>query len=289
MTVRLFEQDGVLDAVFRSNLVCRPETAGQAIPSQLGQAGDSILSYTERGYFWFVNVIPPGSGIANSIAVFDHSGQWIHDDATLEYLKSLKPDLADFELLLPLGTRRIAASANAAEIEEIVEVRGSSACFEYQFPASPQFFVGREGVFQQLDSFITEVTNHSTSARGVLFEGNSGLGKSSAVLATVRRLTDAGHFALSIDCRSASSSQFILRVVDHVQSTFGDFGGRVELKASARVAGVETAGNCLLSIGRQLSTDGKLLFLFFDQFENLFYLPEVLRPIRDVFLKVLDE
>lgn len=33
---------------------------------------------------------------------------------------------------------------------------------------------------------------------------------------------------------------------------------------------------------------GQLLFIFFDQFENLFFLPDALRPIRDLFLKVCD-
>ncbi|MFZ0964483.1 MAG: restriction endonuclease [Terriglobia bacterium] len=288
MTVRLLEQDTVFDAAIRSNLVCRLEEVERAIPAQLGRPGDSVLAYTDRGYFWIMYVVPPGSAIANAVAVFDHSAQWIQDDATLEHLRTLKADLAGFERLLPLGTRMVAPSASVADVEEIVEVRGSSACFEYQFPASPQFFVGREGVFRQIDSFITAVVDRSTSARGLLFEGNSGLGKSSAVLATVDRLKAAGHFALSIDCRSASSSQFILRVVDHLQSTFGDFGGLLSSNKDATVAGVETAAKRLVTIGRQLSSHGKLLVVFFDQFENLFYLADVLRPIRDVFLKVSD-
>jgi hypothetical protein len=288
MTVRLLEQDAVLGAVFRSHLVCQSETVGHAIPAQLGRAGDSILAYTDRGFFWIMYVVPPGSAIANSMAMFDHSGQWIQDDATLDYLRTLKPELVKFDLLLPPGARKINQSAAVIDVEEIVEVRGSSACFEYQFPASPQFFVGREGVFQQIDSFVAAVANQSTSARGILFEGNSGLGKSSAVLASVDRLSLAGHFALSIDCRSASSSQFILRVVDHLQSTFGDFGGLLPANRDATVAGVETAAKRLVAIGRQLACDRKLLFVFFDQFESLFYLADVLRPIRDVFLKVSD-
>src|SRR5262249_13542967 len=148
-----------------------------------------------------VYVVPPGSAIASSVAVFDHSAQWIADDSTLERLKTLKPDLASFQTLLPPGTDKITLPASLADVEEIVEVRGSSAPFEYQFPASPEFFVGREDIFQQVDSFIRAVLDGSTSARGLLFEGNSGLGKSSVVLASVDRLKAGGHFAVSIDCR----------------------------------------------------------------------------------------
>src|ERR1035437_9855027 len=95
MTVRLLEQDAVIDAVFRSHLVCQPEPVAHSVPKQLGRAGDSVLVYTDRGFFWVMYIVPPGSAIANSLAMFDHSGQWIQDDATLDYLRALKPDLAN--------------------------------------------------------------------------------------------------------------------------------------------------------------------------------------------------
>ena len=65
--------------------------------------------------------------------------------------------------------------------------------------------------------------NKNISSRGILFEANSGWGKSSVVLAVVNRLQEMGHFAIAIDSRSASSSQFILRVVDHAINKFGVF------------------------------------------------------------------
>ena len=288
MTVRLLEQDTVFKAVTESGVVCRLEEVERSIPAELGRSGDSVLAYTDRGYFWIMYVVPPGSAIANAIAVFDHSAQWIQDDATLEALRILKPDLASFERPLPLGTPAVAPPSVVSDVEEIVEVRGSSACFEYQFPASPQYFVGRDGILREVDSFTSAVLEHSTSCRGLLFEGNSGMGKSSMVLAAVDKLTAAGHYALSIDCRSASSAQFILRVVDHIQSKFGDFGGLLPVGGDSTVAGVETSAKRLTSIGEHLSSDGRMLFVFFDQFENLFYLTDVLRPIRDVFLRISD-
>jgi hypothetical protein len=209
MTVRLLEQPKVLEAIFRSNLACTPDVLQSSIPPDVGQPGDLILTYTDLGYFWLVYVVPPQSAIAKSIAVFDHSGEWIDDDATIAHLKSLKADLLSFEILSRPGKEK-QAGLPESESEEIVEVRGSSTCFEYQFPASPAFFVGRQTVLQQVDDLAGAVIAGSSSFRGVLFEGNSGLGKSSAVLASVNRLTAAGHFAISIDCRSASSSQFVL-------------------------------------------------------------------------------
>jgi Cdc6-like AAA superfamily ATPase len=76
--------------------------------------------------------------------------------------------------------------------EEVVEVRGSSECFEYQFPTAPEYFVGRQSDLEELDNFLTKVINKETSSRGILFEANSGWGKSSTVLASVDRLTEKG-------------------------------------------------------------------------------------------------
>jgi hypothetical protein len=59
-------------------------------------------------------------------------------------------------------------------VEEIVEVRGSSSCFEYQFPASPEHFVGRQPILEEIDSFTQAVISRETSSRGILFEANSG-------------------------------------------------------------------------------------------------------------------
>lgn len=287
MTVRLLEQDAVFSAIFDSRLVRRLSEIENSLPAEVGRPGDSILAYTDKGYFWIVYVVPPGSAIADMVAIFDGAGNWIENEATFEYLRALKPDLASFDFAQQPGTRGIAPSSTISEIEEIVEVRGSSACFEYQFPASPQYFVGRQSIFDQIDTFASSVANRETSARGLLFEGNSGLGKSSAVLASVDRLGTHGHFALSIDCRSASTAQFVLRVVDHVQTRLDDFGGLISNSRDA-VAGIESAARRLIALGTQLVPHGRILFIFFDQFENLFYLADVLRPIRDVFLKVSD-
>jgi hypothetical protein len=80
--------------------------------------------------------------------------------------------------------------------------------------------VGRYDVLEEIDSFIGDIINKKTSSRSILFEANSGWGKSSVVLANVDRIQQKGHFAVAIDSRSASSSQFVLRVVDHVLQKF---------------------------------------------------------------------
>jgi hypothetical protein len=223
------------------------------------------------------------------VLIADASGQHITEKPTIDYLVGLYPELQDFQLVLSESAPATVGRVSVHESEEIVEVRGSSACFEYQFPASPQFFVGREDVLKEVDAFAEAVLSKGTSSRGLLFEANSGWGKSSLVLACTERLRSAGHFALAIDSRSASSSQFVLRVLNHVCSRFGDFEGALDLRTSSGpIAGYEGALETLTSIGTALEGHRKLLFIFFDQFENMFVLKDALQHVRDLFLKVCD-
>ena len=87
-------------------------------------------------------------------------------------------------------------SSREEPADQVVELRGSSACFEYQFPASPEFFIGRDELLRNVENYVSDVIANRTSSRGILFEANSGWGKSSLVLATVARLMEHGHYAL---------------------------------------------------------------------------------------------
>jgi hypothetical protein len=286
MTVRLVEQEEVLSAIFESNLACRPETAIRGIPPSAGMPGDWLLVYTGRGFFFVFYVVPQGSAIPQKIAIFDSKGAIIYSDETIEYIRDLDHELISLDVLRPDPAPSSMLQGHNTDPEEIVEVQGSSSCFEYQFPASPEFFVGRESLLKQVELLASEVIGRTTSARGILFEGNSGFGKSSMVLSAVARLNAAGHFAVSIDCRSASSPQFALRTVSHVLEKYDAAGGSPQRTDGREVLGLESASGLLIRLGGLLSLSGRILFIFFDQFENLFFLPDALRPIRDLFLKI---
>jgi hypothetical protein len=286
MTVRLVEEEEVLSSIFESHLVCRPETAMQGIPSTAGKPGDWLLAYTDRGFFFVFFVVPPGSAIPKKIAIFDSQGKNIYSDETIEYIRDLDHELVSLDVLRPELVPSPMLQGSKSDPEEIVEVQGSSSCFEYQFPASPEFFVGRDNLLKQVELLASEVISRTTSARGILFEGNSGFGKSSMVLSAVARLNAAGHFAVSIDCRSASSPQFALRAVSHVLERYDTVGGSPERSDGREVLGLESASGLLVRLGTQLSPNRRIIFIFFDQFENLFFLPDALRPIRDLFLKI---
>ncbi len=289
VTIHLSEEEQVLNAIFDTETIVGPDIISRLITQDLGIPGDWHLLYTDIGLYWAQYVIPIGGGIPNSIALFDDKGNSLSDKTTLDYLMKLYIELNDFKLVTVIGDTAFQTTTFQQDAEEIVEVNGSSACFEYQFPASPQHFVGRQSILQEVDAFTQAVIEKDTSSRGILFQADSGWGKSSVVLASVARLRSMGHFAVAIDSRSASSSQFILHVIGYVLSKFEELDNSPsEDNRPTTITGFDGAVKSLLRVGQALEYKGKLLFIFLDQFENIFFLPDTLKRIRDLLLSVCD-
>jgi hypothetical protein len=289
ITVRLLEEQAVAEALWSNGLAPRPDVIQRQIQEDMGRSGDWNILYTEHGVYWVQYLIPPGAGIASSVMLFDSHGRPITDKGTTELLVQLDPALHDFDVVTVFPNASVGRATTAAIDEEIVEVRGSSSCFEYQFPASPEFLVGRGNVLGAVEGIVEEILAGVTSRRGLLFEANSGWGKSSVVLAAVDLLTKAGHYAVAIDSRSASSTQFMLRTVDYCLRKFRDSLPTPPMKlAMSGITGFEGALESLVQTGRLLEKEQRLLFIFLDQFENVFLLPDTLSSIRNSFLRVCD-
>ena len=288
ITLQLFQENDILKAMWDTQTTVNPDVIAQQVTPEHGTPGDWIILYTDKGIFWVQYIIPPESGIPSRIAFFNAKGVPLSDRLTIDYMVTLYPELSDFERIT-IESNTILPPVVEHGLEQVVEVRGSSECFEYQFPASPTHFVGRQAALDESTSFVTKVLNKETSSRGILFEANSGWGKSSVVLALASRLEQMGHFAIAIDSRSASTSQFILRVVQYTFARFGGLGGLLpQGSVPSKITGFEGAVTTILEVGRELERRGKLLVILLDQFENLFFLEGALTHVRDVFLKVCD-
>jgi len=281
-TVKLYVEDDVLHFLQESQLVRVP-----LVSDSLGSAGDTQVLWTDKGLFLAQLLIPEGSGLPSDLALYSGIGEQITDPRTSEYLIGLLPDLRDFHLVA--DGRRPVPIAPPESHEQIVEVHGGATCFEYQFPASPAHFVGRAKLLEETEQFASQVLKRDTALRGLLFEAHSGWGKSSLALAATSRLNSMGHLAFAIDSRSASSAQFILRAIDHVLGKIADAGWLVSLPAAdRRVLGFSGLVDVLKSFSDALEAEGRLLIVFFDQFENLFFMPEALHHVKNLFLRVAD-
>jgi len=285
ITLKLFEEEAVIKAILDSGVSVSEDVVKGKVKEEMGMPGDSNIIYSDRGLFWLQFVITKGASLPEKVMIFDSKGNEITDSNDIEYFIKILPELKDYEII-KLNQQDRNISLSSTEFEEIVEVKGSSECFEYQFPASPQFFVGREQILKDFDQFIEKVIRKEVASRGILFEAYSGWGKSSTVLSCVERLSKNGHLAIAIDSRSASSSKFILNVIQHI---FDKYNNVITVPKSNIISGYEGVIKRLEKISQKLQTQGKLLVVFFDQFENLFFKQEILKNICSLFLKICDK
>jgi hypothetical protein len=286
MTVRLIEETEIVGLLSQSSGLTDARMR-QLVPGQAGTPGETSFLYSDRGIFGVVNVIAPGGTVPTAILFLHQSGIPVTEKESLEYLDRLCPEFREFQKTLI--SEPLSSSGREAPREEIVQLRGSSAPLEYQFPASPAHFVGRDSLLDRIQSFVQEVIAGSTSSRGILVEANSGWGKSSLVLAVADRIRRSGSLAIAIDSRSASTSQFILRVVDYVDQAIQEGGSESEVRRERPpLTGFDDAMRRLESIDRLLKEQQRVLVIFLDQFENLFFMPDSLRRIRDMLFKLCD-
>ncbi len=288
MTVRLIEEEEVLNSIYESRLAVKPEVISRLVGDKMGSAGDSELLYTDKGLFWLQYVIPKGGAIPQGIAIFDRNGKSLSDEASLQYLTKLYPQIEELRKII-FDESAPAYAIECQDVDQIVEVKGSSTFFEYQYPASPEHFVGRKSALKEIEEFISEVISKRVSSRGVLFEANSGFGKSSLVLSCVSKLKDTGHFAIAIDSRSASSSQFILQAISHSLKKFGNFSGLFsDGDHSTTLTGFDGLLKSLVQVGDLLKNGSRVMVVFFDQFENIFQRKDILEQIINLLLKLED-
>jgi hypothetical protein len=288
VTTRLYEESDVFDAVANIPGVVGPESCAMGVAREMGKPGNCFLLTTEKGIFWAQYITSHGEKTQDRVALFDARGNPVSDPSVLDYLTRLHPELDPFETIAVTGQTAVQPSL-FQDAEEISEVQGGSEFFDYQLPASPKNFVGAKPLLERIDTFVFKVINKESSHRGLVFEANSGWGKSSAILASVSYLREKEHFSLAIDSRTVSPSKFIQRVVDYTLKKFGDFGGRaINTGRKRAVTGFEDAVEAILDIGKILERHDKLLVVFLDQLETIFILPDALNRIRDLFLAVCE-
>jgi hypothetical protein len=283
VTTFLYEENDILKLI--SEL---PEFDAR-IPPYKGETAESILLYTKRGMFWVMLIISHGKNTPDKIALFDGKGEPISDRSIIAYIMKLCPSFAGLKPILTDKTVLLQAGL-FPDSDPVVEVSGSDKCFEFPLPASPKHFVGRKSFFDILDILTHQVIHHQTKDRGIVIEAPMGWGKSSMLLASAAHVEKNGHPAVAVDCRTASSSTFISRVIDYTALKFGDLDGRsVRLDQKKSTPALAGAVQRILDIGQKLESLNKVMFIFFDQFEHVFFRPNILCQIKDFFLTIFAE
>jgi hypothetical protein len=160
----------------------------------------------------------------------------------------------------------------------IVTVRGSSSDFEYQFPASPRFFVGRRANVEDLHRIV------AVGKGTFVLNAQSGWGKSSLALKLQSMVEDEGGCAVVIDSRTASRPSFVteaLRFAAQRAESVGLLSTPIDSSWASLPSAVAT-------IERSTWHTRKPMVVFFDQFESVFLDESTTRPFRDLTLLVND-
>jgi Restriction endonuclease len=161
----------------------------------------------------------------------------------------------------------------------IALVRGSRSDFEYQFPASPEFFVGRKPSLQAVNDALSDAPGV------VVLNSQSGWGKSSLALRMANDTSERGGHALVIDSRTATTRRSFVSAALRRAAIEGQDRGLLALPESASWASLSTA---LATIAAATWMRSAPLLVFFDQFENVFRDEELTRDFRDLALLVLE-
>lgn len=246
-------------------------------PSAHGPHADLTVLVTPFGLALAARALDPQTLRPDSVSL------WVSDGRPSEPLKRL---VAGSSFARGLPIREPNAAPNelvmaTPALPNVVTVRASRHEFEYQFPASPKYFVGREPVIAAL---LERFTESSQRAEVFVVNAQSGWGKSSLALKLAWTIRQDLGAALVVDSRTADGPDFITAAFEVVAREAHDAGVLRLPEDSA----FSSPASALDALSRATWSDGKRVLLFFDQFENVFRSFDLTRHFRDLALMVAE-
>ncbi|MDX3575507.1 restriction endonuclease [Streptomyces sp. FL07-04A] len=254
----------------------------RAVPGEIHAQllSDPAVLVSEFGVFSCVKSLDPQTHRSEKVYVW---GKESGHEVPSPLLELLAADSYAAGLSVAIVGRGSAITPSLKELEEssppvIVSVRGSSSDFEYQFPASPKFFVGRKGVLVEIGDVL------ATQRGALVLNAQSGWGKSSLALQTKQMVDSLGGYAIVVDSRTASNPRFVSEVLREagVQAAAT---GLIELPEDSSWASL---GSAIATFERSKWNNDSPILIFFDQFENVFQDESTTREFRNLALRVGD-
>lgn len=152
-------------------------------------------------------------------------------------------------------------------------------------PCKPSDFVGRDAIQKDIWDFLDSVNNQKTDTRLMSIIGASGNGKSSLVACLSERFRNIKwknkYYLYPVDVRSARGARFVAEtIVKAFESAISD--DFIEFSGDFKVENIEdiTSGISFSQCTNYLKDNGKVLVLFFDQFEEVFMKEELFGLFR---------
>lgn len=237
---------------------------------------DQGILITETGLYAIAKLLDPISRLPTAIYV-RRSSQASKRDLELFGLSSFAGSLPVIDLASAGGTN---LPAPKLESPTLVSVIGSTADFEYQFPAAPKFFVGRKRIIAELGDRLSKPVEKGSV---VVLNAQSGWGKSSLALKIAAQAEDSCGSASVFDARTASGSQYVAASIQAAMAK-AEANGIVTLPVNASFGSLKSAIATIQSATWHRPI--RPLVIFYDQFENVFREERITQEFRDLALMV---
>ncbi len=248
----------------------------------------TLLVHPEHPYIWLLQ--DQKDGRPYRIIPYVQKGTSRPDPSTLRDLLDKHEVLEGLPVVDYLDTEAEKKTTSIGGGYEPAEVFGRVAVadtiLDYR-PCRPEDFVGRLGIQKEFCDFLKQVRDKTTSTRLIALVGASGYGKSSLVSKLTERFKNRKwkkkYFLYPVDVRSARGPLFVAEAILQAIRNAADEG----FLSPPQELSVSDAANILSSesiskIMASLASEGKVLVVFFDQFEEVFTNDELL-PVFRVF------
>jgi len=238
---------------------------------------DEGVLIAEEGTFAIAKKLDASSGLAEAVIV---SGSGAVPPSVLALVAE-----TDFAGGLPVRDRNTAVaqpSIVAPSTPTLVSVSGSSADFEYQLPASPRFFVGRNDILNRIRDRLGGSPN---PLRVIVLNAQSGWGKSSLALRLGKLAEENRGYSAVFDTRTAASPEYVWAALR--QALLGAASAGLLKLPDPPVFGSLASTLQTLQQAQWVRPNAPL-FVFFDQFENVFRDVRLTQEFRDLTLSVRD-
>lgn len=251
-------------------------------PSGLPLVSDRTLCVTEHGLFGIAKQLDHETRLPGGILVWSSEGASVPAPVKEMVASS---DFAGKLPVLPLSDHRPeVASSQRAPVPLLVQVKGSTSDFEYQLPASPKFFIGRKELLKRFQRVHEGALERKRGAVLVL-NAQSGWGKSSLGLVLANLIRRRKGHSLVLDARTAMTPAYLWAALRRVAEE-GQERGVLSLPPDAAFGSFQSCLDTFLRSAWRPGRGG--LFVFFDQFENVFQDERLTREFRDLALAVND-
>lgn len=234
--------------------------------------GKVDLLISDRGDYFLQLLIPTGETLPTCFAIFKHDGEPIDE---ISFADEIKGRIKEFKELNFVSSSNLDKEVKTRE--NIFGLNKGVGWFDYKLPAPPNCFVGRTQKIDLFFEFIDRITKQKTNISIFQILSRSGVGKSSFLLKIEDGIKKQGGISLSVDARNLRSSLDILNVAQFFVKIFNEkFNDKLFFPDD-----LNTIWKEFQAADKKLLKKKSAGVILIDQFESLFYTPEIFAYMMD--------